>query len=62
MPQFLFIKIERFSENNFFKEKNSTIVNFPLVGLDLSELIPGGGQTTQTRYNLIGNVVHAGSA
>ena len=30
LPQYLFIKIERFSENNFFKEKNSTIVNFPL--------------------------------
>jgi len=61
LPKFLFLKIERFSENNFFKEKNCTIVNFPLVGLDLSELLQEG-QAGSIKYDLIGNVIHIGTA
>ena len=53
LPKFLFFSIKRFSKNNFFKEKNSTIVNFPLTGLDLSEICPD-----QPGYDLIGNVIH----
>ena len=60
LPKYLFLKIERFSENNFFKEKNCTIVNFPLTGLDLSDLLPTGSGTA--KYDLIGNVVHLGTA
>lgn len=61
LPKYLFLKVERFSENNFFKEKNSTIVNFPLVGLDLSDLLPSGSNDA-AKFDLIGNVVHLGTA
>ena len=37
LPQYLVIHCKRFAKNQFFMEKNPTIVNFPLVGLDLSE-------------------------
>ena len=52
----------KFSENNFFKEKNCTIVNFPLTGLDLSDLLPTGTISGTAKYDLIGNVVHLGTA
>ena len=39
LPKYLFLHIKRFSKNNFFKEKNPMIVNFPLRDLDLKELV-----------------------
>lgn len=56
----MFLKIERFGENNFFKEKNFTIVTFPLTGLDLTEFLPAG--SSSAKYDLIGNVIHMGTA
>ena len=35
LPNYLFIHIKRFSKNSFFKEKNATIVNFPIKNLEL---------------------------
>jgi U4/U6.U5 tri-snRNP-associated protein 2 len=58
LPQYLFLVIKRFSKNNFFKEKNCTIVNFPLSGLDLTEL----SKQEADVYDLVGNVVHEGNA
>lgn len=60
LPNYLFLKIERFGENNFFKEKNFTIVNFPLTGLDLTEFLPTGSKSA--KFDLIGNVIHMGTA
>jgi U4/U6.U5 tri-snRNP-associated protein 2 len=34
-PKYLIIHMRRFTMNNFFMEKNSTIVSFPLNSLDL---------------------------
>ena len=34
--------VKRFSKNNFFKEKNQSIVNFPIRGLDLTDLVKSG--------------------
>ena len=36
MIRYLIIHIKRFIKNNFFMEKNPTIVTFPLNDLDLS--------------------------
>ena len=58
LPQYLFLVIKRFGKNNFFKEKNCTIVNFPLTGLDLSEI----SHQTGDLYDLVGNVIHEGNA
>ena len=54
LPRYLFLYIKRFGKNNFFKEKNCTLVNFPLTNLDLSDIDP----TCEAKYDLIGNVIH----
>lgn len=33
------IHIKRFTKNDFFVEKNPTIVNFPIKNLDLSDYV-----------------------
>ncbi|KAF8823109.1 putative ubiquitin specific protease 39 isoform 2, partial [Cardiosporidium cionae] len=38
LPPFLVLQINRFSKNNFFVEKNPTIVTFPIKNLDLRDL------------------------
>lgn len=58
LPKYLFLHIKRFSRNNFFKEKNSTIVNFPIKNLDLSEYV---GESKAV-YDLVGNIIHNGTA
>jgi U4/U6.U5 tri-snRNP-associated protein 2 len=37
LPQYLILHIKRFTKNNFVEEKNPTIVNFPLRGIDMAE-------------------------
>lgn len=37
MPKFLIVHLKRFSKNNFFMEKNPTIVSFPLNNLDFKQ-------------------------
>lgn len=39
LPKFLIFQLERFTKNNFFLEKNPTIVSFPLNNLDLKNCI-----------------------
>ena len=36
LPKYLIIVLKRFSKNNFFVEKNPTIVSFPLNNLDMA--------------------------
>lgn len=55
LPRYLLLHVRRFSKNNFFKEKNHTIVNFPLTKLDLSELV---SSETATEYDLVANIIH----
>lgn len=37
LPPFLIVYYKRFTANRFLEEKNPTIVNFPLRGVDMSE-------------------------
>lgn len=37
LPQYLVLNIKRFTQNNFFLEKNPTIVSFPMKNLDLAQ-------------------------
>ena len=39
LPKYLIIHVKRFYKNEFFLEKNPTIVNFPIKNLDLTDLI-----------------------
>ncbi|UKJ90723.2 ubiquitin carboxyl-terminal hydrolase [Theileria orientalis] len=69
LPEYLVLVIKRFTKNNFFLEKNPTIVSFPMKNLDLSEYMadPGsqGGESAggvqSTKYDLICNICHEGT-
>lgn len=62
LPPFLIFYIKRFTKNNFFVEKNPTIVNFPITSVDLREYLSEEVQAkhTHTTYDLIANIVHDG--
>lgn len=60
LPKYLAIHVKRFLKNQFFFEKNPTIVNFPVKGLDLRQCIPV--PSPNAKYDLIGNIVHEGDA
>lgn len=59
LPKFLVVHVKRFVKNQFFTEKNPTIVNFPVKGLDLGACmrVPVGVPAV---YDLTANVVHEG--
>jgi len=59
LPPYLVVHIKRFTKNNFFQEKNPTIVNFPLKNLDLKDYVVVRASGS-TKYNLISNIVHEG--
>lgn len=40
LPSYLVLHIKRFTKNNFFVEKNPTIVNFPVKNLELRDIVP----------------------
>lgn len=60
LPEFLILHIKRFTKNNFFVEKNPTIVNFPIRNLDLSVVL--GEPEVNVSYDLICNICHDGQA
>jgi len=62
IPPYVVIVIKRFRNNNFFIEKNPTIVTFPLKGLDLRDYIHPDCQPAnpETKYDLVANVCHDG--
>lgn len=40
LPNFLALQFKRFTKNNFFIEKNPTLVTFPVKNLELKEALP----------------------
>ncbi|GAM18016.1 hypothetical protein SAMD00019534_011910, partial [Acytostelium subglobosum LB1] len=62
LPRYLVMCVKRFHHNNFFKEKDPTIVNFPLKGLDLKDYLSPEVLSTyrSTKYNLLSNIRHEG--
>jgi len=58
-PQYLIIHMKRFTKNNFFLEKNPTIVTFPLKNFDLKQFIPMDPKEN-AKYDLIANICHEG--
>jgi U4/U6.U5 tri-snRNP-associated protein 2 len=40
LPNYLVLHMKRFTKNNFFWEKNPTIVNFPVRNLELRDIVP----------------------
>ncbi|KAG8440976.1 hypothetical protein GDO86_006638 [Hymenochirus boettgeri] len=62
LPPYLIFCIKRFTKNNFFVEKNPTIVNFPITNVDLREYLAEEFQNVHknTTYDLVANIVHDG--
>lgn len=64
LPQYLILHMRRFTRNNFFVEKNPTLVNFPVKNLELKDYIPlpapKGKEKVRSKYDLIANIVHDG--
>ncbi|OEH79031.1 ubiquitin carboxyl-terminal [Cyclospora cayetanensis] len=62
LPRYLVLAVKRFSKNNFFIEKNPTIVTFPVKNLDLREYVHPDAleDNSVTRYNLVANICHHG--
>jgi U4/U6.U5 tri-snRNP-associated protein 2 len=62
LPPYVICVVKRFRNNNFFIEKNPTIVTFPLKGLDLRDYIHPDCQPAnpETKYDLVANVCHDG--
>jgi U4/U6.U5 tri-snRNP-associated protein 2 len=62
LPRFLLLHMRRFTKNNFFVEKNPTIVNFPVKNLELRDVLPVPPGAGTSKYDLISNIVHEGKA
>lgn len=63
LPPFIILYIKRFNKTRFLLEKNPTIVNFPVKGIDFGELLSPENKAhhPNTTYDLIANIVHDGS-
>mmetsp|Transcript_4482 Transcript_4482/g.9640 ORF Transcript_4482/g.9640 Transcript_4482/m.9640 type:complete len:537 (-) Transcript_4482:876-2486(-) len=62
LPRYLCLHMKRFTKNNFFMEKNPTIVNFPVKNLELRDILPLPPDAASSKYDLVANVVHDGKA
>jgi len=62
LPPYVIFVVKRFRNNNFFIEKNPTIVTFPLKGLDLRDYVHPDCQPAnpETKFDLVANVCHDG--
>ncbi|CAD6189703.1 unnamed protein product [Caenorhabditis auriculariae] len=62
LPDFLIITYKRFQKNQWFVEKNPTIVNFPIINVDLFDCLADDvkGAHKFTTYDLVANIVHEG--
>ncbi|KAG5645335.1 hypothetical protein DXG03_006397 [Asterophora parasitica] len=58
LPQYIILHFKRFTKNAFVEEKNPTIVNFPLRGLDFRAYVDAPPTGLSTLYDLIANVTH----
>ncbi|KAK7686578.1 hypothetical protein QCA50_010178 [Cerrena zonata] len=62
LPPYIVLHFKRFTKNVFVEEKNPTIVNFPLRGLDFRDYLDAPSDHPPTMYDLIANVTHESAA
>lgn len=74
LPPFLILSVKRFTSNNFVEEKNPTIINFPLKGIDMQDFVDrkiegvdanradGEDPSFTTMYDLVANITHESTA
>ncbi|KAG8925805.1 hypothetical protein FRC02_009389 [Tulasnella sp. 418] len=61
LPPYIILHFKRFTKNYFVEEKNPTIVNFPLKGVDFADYVDTS-EPISTVYDLIANVTHESTA
>jgi ubiquitin carboxyl-terminal hydrolase 4/11/15 len=59
LPKVLIIHLKRFSYSRFWRDKLDTLVDFPLNGLDMNEVIKGPKKEGQL-YDLVAVANHYG--
>ncbi|VDB86937.1 unnamed protein product [Peniophora sp. CBMAI 1063] len=57
LPPYIIVHYKRFTKNNFVEEKNPTIVNYPLRGVDFSPYVDAPTSDPPLVYDLVANVV-----
>ncbi|PIL31514.1 hypothetical protein GSI_06216 [Ganoderma sinense ZZ0214-1] len=62
LPRYIILHFKRFTKNMFVEEKNPTIVNFPLRGLDFKDYLDAPASHPSAVYDLIANVTHESAA
>jgi len=62
LPKFMILVFRRFKHNNFFTEKNRTIVTFPLKNLEWKDYVSPSGLRggAVTKFDLVANILHEG--
>ncbi|MFH4978677.1 hypothetical protein AB6A40_005386 [Gnathostoma spinigerum] len=62
LPEYLIITYKRFHKNQWFIEKNPTIVNFPISNVDLYDCLAPDVKDKHkyTTYDLVSNIIHDG--
>ncbi|KAI0323088.1 spindle pole body protein [Amylostereum chailletii] len=58
LPPYIIMHYKRFTKNNFVEEKNPTIVNFPLRGVDFRDYIDAPPSHPPFVYDLVANITH----
>ncbi|KDQ63036.1 hypothetical protein JAAARDRAFT_168462 [Jaapia argillacea MUCL 33604] len=58
LPPYIILHYKRFTKNQFVEEKNPTIVNFPLRGVDFREYLDAPPTHPPTLYDLLSNITH----
>ncbi|KAH9949372.1 cysteine proteinase [Amylocystis lapponica] len=62
LPPYIVLHFKRFTKNIFVEEKNPTIVNYPLRGVDFRDYLDAPSSHPATLYDLIANVTHESAA
>ncbi|CAG0891762.1 unnamed protein product [Darwinula stevensoni] len=64
LPPYIIMCCKRFQKNTFFTEKNPTIINFPIRGIDFGDILTEEvkAKHSNTTYDLLANIVHDGQA
>ncbi len=60
LPPYLVLHMKRFTKNNFYLEKNPTIVTFPVRNLELRDALPLPPGIA-SKYDLVANICHDGA-
>lgn len=67
LPNYLIFHLGRFTKNNFYLEKNHTIVNFPVKNLEMKDYVSPSSSSSSSsahgtlvseKYDLIANICH----